>query len=355
VAATRLEQARTRALEYEARQAALSQSLDEVLPAEIERSEAAVKRALLSQQVAQKECTQLEKQERELKTQHEALQAQLAGARAQLDTLRGQTEAFAETATRADTDLKSNLGALRDAAAGTDWGQRLVGIDAGEPLERTIRSLLDEAKLTQTEAQRRSGQIEQQLADVQLKIEKKKELEAEISALRPQHNVASDLAFVLQANHFGAFVQSEALRVLAEDGSRRLHDLSEGRYQLRVAEAGQDFEIIDRWNGDEARSVRTLSGGETFLASLALALTMAESLPGLAPGQRVALESIFIDEGFGALDPEALDRAATALDALRAKNRMVCVVTHLEELAERMPSQVQIVKSQSGSRIQLVS
>ena len=64
-----------------------------------------------------------------------------------------------------------------------------------------------------------------------------------------------------------------------------------------MSENQQDFDVVDQWNADEPRSVKTLSGGETFLASLALALTMAESLPGLAPGQHVALDSIFIDEG----------------------------------------------------------
>src|SRR5207249_11151505 len=153
-------------------------------------------------------------------------------------------EAFAEAAKRAECEVKSNLTALRTTASGNDWGQKLVGLDAGEALERAIGCLQDEAKQAYTDAQKRSGQIEQQVSDIQGKIAKKKELEAELNGLRPRQSVAADLAFVLQANHFGAFVQSEALRVLASDGSQRLKDLSEGRYQLQVSEAGQDFEII---------------------------------------------------------------------------------------------------------------
>ena len=120
-----------------------------------------------------------------------------------------------------------------------------------------------------------------------------------------------------------------------------------------MPEGGQDFLVRDRWNADDTRSVRTLSGGETFLASLALALALAETLPGLAPGRRLALESIFLDEGFGSLDPEALDRAADALDALRMEDRLVCVVTHLKELAERMPAQLVVSKSESGSSVRV--
>jgi exonuclease SbcC len=100
--------------------------------------------------------------------------------------------------------------------------------------------------------------------------------------------------------------------------------------------------------------VRTLSGGETFLASLALALGLAETLPGLASTCDVALDSIFLDEGFGSLDQEALDRAADALDSLRARNRLVCIVTHLKELAERLPARIVVQKSETGSTVLVV-
>ncbi len=158
---------------------------------------------------------------------------------------------------------------------------------------------------------------------------------------------------MLRADRFQAFVQQEALATLAADGSRRLEQLSAGRYRLQVEEKGQEFEVVDQWNADEARSVKTLSGGETFLASLSLALALAESLPGLAASRRVVLDSIFLDEGFGSLDSEALDRAADALDALRSENRLVCVVTHLPELAQRLPARVVVGKSEAGSTVSI--
>src|SRR5262249_18422643 len=165
--------------------------------------------------------------------------------------------------------------------------------------------------------------------------------------------VAADLAWALGAAHFQTYIQAEALRTLAEDGSRRLEQLSAGRYRLCVEEKGQDFEVIDQWNADQTRSVKTLSGGETFLASLSLSLALAENLPSLAASRRVVLDSIFLDEGFGSLDSEALDRAADALDALRGENRMVCVVTHLQELAQRLPARVVVTKADTGSSVSL--
>jgi exonuclease SbcC len=162
--------------------------------------------------------------------------------------------------------------------------------------------------------------------------------------------VARELADLLRADRFQAFVQEEALRVLAEDGTRHLEELSGGRYAFDVE--GQDFLVVDHWNADAARSVKTLSGGETFLASLALALALAERLPGLAGAQgQVTLESLFLDEGFGTLDAETLEVVAQALEALRSGNRMVCLITHVRELAERMPVRIEVVKTQTGSHI----
>ena len=116
---------------------------------------------------------------------------------------------------------------------------------------------------------------------------------------------------MLGAAKFQQFLQYEALQTLARDGSKRLEQLSSGRYKLQIDDKGAEFEVIDQWNADQARSVKTLSGGETFLASLALSLALAESLPGLAASRRVVLDSIFLDEGFGSLDPDALDRPLT--------------------------------------------
>jgi exonuclease SbcC len=184
-------------------------------------------------------------------------------------------------------------------------------------------------------------------------IERAAALKRELAGHEKTLAVADDLAWALRADKFQAYVQEEALRALADDGSRRLEELAEGRYALTLSADGQDFEVIDRWNGDEARSVRTLSGGETFLASLALALALADTLPQIGAAAAVELDSVFLDEGFGSLDREALDRAAGALDALRAGGRMVCVVTHLPELAQRLPARIHVEKSETGSTVSL--
>ena len=120
-----------------------------------------------------------------------------------------------------------------------------------------------------------------------------------------------------------------------------------------AARAEQDFYVVDAWNGDAIRSVRTLSGGETFLASLALALALAESLTELGAESRAtdALDSLFLDEGFGSLDSDTLDTVVGALDTLHGGDRMVGIVTHVRELAERLPTRLDVIPTRTTSMI----
>ncbi|HXF37134.1 MAG TPA: SbcC/MukB-like Walker B domain-containing protein, partial [Actinomycetota bacterium] len=132
----------------------------------------------------------------------------------------------------------------------------------------------------------------------------------------------------------------------------RLAELSEKRYRLDYE--AEEFSVVDTWNGEEARSARTLSGGETFLASLALALALAEEVRALAVTERARLDGLFLDEGFGTLDPDTLDTVVDAIEQLGSDGRVVGVITHVPELAIRLPVRIEVVKSPRGSRIEVV-
>ena len=101
-------------------------------------------------------------------------------------------------------------------------------------------------------------------------------------------------------------------------------------------------------------SARTLSGGETFLASVALALALADQVVDLAAAGAVRIESIFLDEGFGTLDADTLDVVATAIEELGSGGRMVCLVSHVSELAERLPVRFEVNKTSTGSSVRRV-
>ncbi|MEP4076994.1 AAA family ATPase [Haloferula sp.] len=146
---------------------------------------------------------------------------------------------------------------------------------------------------------------------------------------------------------FRRFAQGISLDVLVRHANRHLERLSE-RYQLRRTEGQElELEIVDLFQAGVSRPMSSLSGGESFLASLALALGLSD-----LAGRNVQIDSLFIDEGFGSLDPETLDVALSALEILRLSNKTVGVISHVELLKERISTQIE-VRRLPGGRSQL--
>ncbi len=175
---------------------------------------------------------------------------------------------------------------------------------------------------------------------------------ADLQAAIDDEHVAGELARLLRADRFGAWILDEALQQLVQGATGLLQRLSGGAYSLVME--GKDFAVIDHNNADAVRSARTLSGGETFLASLALALALAEQVVTLAGPTAAPLESLFLDEGFGTLDPDTLDAVATAIEELGSSGRMVGLVTHVRDLAERLPVRFEVTKGPDGATVERV-
>jgi exonuclease SbcC len=131
-----------------------------------------------------------------------------------------------------------------------------------------------------------------------------------------------------------------------------LGELADGAYSLEVFK--RDFQVIDHRNANEARLVKTLSGGETFLVSLALALSLAEQLASMSVHGGGRLESVFLDEGFGTLDVETLDTVAHVIQELGARGRTVGIVTHVRELAEQVPVRFEVRKEFGTATVERV-
>ncbi|MFS8479376.1 MAG: SMC family ATPase [Micromonosporaceae bacterium] len=177
-----------------------------------------------------------------------------------------------------------------------------------------------------------------------------------LRAQRAEHEreaqVARALAGHLRANNFERWLLAEALDLLVDGASRILRELSGGQYEL-MHDKGEFF-VVDHHDAGLRRGVRTLSGGETFQASLALALALAEQLAGLSTSA-ASLESIVLDEGFGTLDAATLDAVAATLENLAARgDRMVGVVTHVTALAERIPVRFEVRKDARTARVERV-
>ena len=192
----------------------------------------------------------------------------------------------------------------------------------------------------------KKAELEQQIKEIERRMERAAELSAQKKSLQQEFSVYRRLATDLRSENFQAYLLEEAFRELVNGASMRLESLS-GRYSLEYQQDG--FHVLDHDNARERRSADTLSGGETFLASLALALELSEQIQRAAGA--VNLDSLFIDEGFGTLDPETLDTVASAIESLHVGGRMVGIITHIPELTDRLPAAIRIEKHPEGSRI----
>lgn len=189
------------------------------------------------------------------------------------------------------------------------------------------------------------------LAKLEEIVERAKTLETQVEESGRTEAVAAALANHLRANGFERWLMAGAITGLVNGANDLLSQLSGGGYSLQ-ADADGSFRIIDHRNADEIRDVATLSGGETFLVSLALSLSLAETL---SASGGAGLDAIILDEGFGTLDEESLDVVAAVLEELTGRGLMVGVITHVKELAARAPVRYRVTREPDGSRVEQLS
>ncbi len=216
----------------------------------------------------------------------------------------------------------------------------------------TLEALAESVNLACRSATADAATAAQRAEQTATRLESRKQLATEVKGLQSRAALFRTLALELRNDHLIVYLQGEALRTLALAGSARLSQLSDGRYALVCRD--DEFLVVDTWNGDEERSARTLSGGETFLASLALALALADQVRSLSVTDRARLDSLFLDEGFGTLDPETLRTVTDAIEQLAGDGRLVGVITHVKELAEQFP-RIEVTKAPTGSTLQMVA
>ena len=204
------------------------------------------------------------------------------------------------------------------------------------------------AQLQALEAERgnlteRLGAQRARLADDEKRRTGQQALLLQIAALEQDNDLWQRLNSLIgskEGDKFRKFAQGltlDHLLLLANRHLERLH----GRYLLRRKPTGElELDIVDGWQGDVARDTRTLSGGEAFLVSLALALALSDLV-----SSKTSIDSLFLDEGFGTLDGDTLEIALAALDALNASGKMIGVISHVEALKERIPAQIRVEKA----------
>ncbi|MEV4723014.1 SbcC/MukB-like Walker B domain-containing protein, partial [Micromonospora humida] len=226
---------------------------------------------------------------------------------------------------------------------------------AAEAVEDRIGGLLTAAGLPPADDPAQAVAVAAERAGADLRrITERRTQAVELREQRAEHErqarTARALAGHLRANNFERWLLAEALDLLVDGASRILRELSQGQYDL-VHDKGEFF-VVDHHDAGLRRGVRTLSGGETFQASLALALALSEQLAGMST-TAASLESIVLDEGFGTLDAATLDIVAATLESLAARgDRMVGVVTHVPALAERIPVRFEVRKDARTAHVE---
>ncbi|MHA7207511.1 AAA family ATPase [Arthrobacter sp. MDT1-65] len=211
----------------------------------------------------------------------------------------------------------------------------------------------------------RAEVLGQSVAQLETYARQLADLERDVVPLRERAHLVAAVADTARGGgenlykmSLATYVLASRLEQVAAAATERLLQMSDGRYQLVHSDAtagnkrsGLGLNVIDGWTGNR-RDTSTLSGGESFMASLALALGLADVVQQEAGG--LDIETLFVDEGFGSLDDQALEQVMDALEGLRSGGRVVGLVSHVPELRQRVSAQLQVVKGRQGSVLRLV-
>lgn len=286
-----------------------------------------------------------------------------AAFRAGFDTPQAAAAALLDDAARRELQQRLDAWQTEEAAvravlaeAGTAAAGRRPPVDlaAAEAAAAAADRRLREAVSARDAAARRCAELDRLSARVAAGIRR-------LAPLREEHGRVARLAALTAGTsadnahrmRLESYVLAARLEQVAAAATVRLRRMSSGRYTLVHSDdragrgrSGLGLHVVDAWTGRE-RDTATLSGGETFFASLALALGLADVVTDEAGGVR--LDTLFIDEGFGSLDDQTLDEVLDVLDSLRERDRSVGIVSHVPDLRRRIHAQLEVVKGRSGS------
>lgn len=242
-------------------------------------------------------------------------------------------------------------------------GKRLTGTKEGAAAR--LAQLRNESQIIQTQLEsleeRYQGAFHQQ-EETRTRIERWKELEEQRLAAQRKASLTNQLYLHISDSNekklaLTTWILGIYLDQIVACANGRLQRISEGRYTLRFIQKtggnsikGLDLEILDSYTG-KSRPCSTLSGGETFMVSISLALALTDVVSSKWGG--ISLQSLFIDEGFGSLDPSSLDKAMSILEEIR-EGRCVGVISHVTEMQSRIPSRLEVLKTTTGSSVRIV-
>ncbi|MCX3310758.1 AAA family ATPase [Pantoea vagans] len=329
------------------------------LQARVQQADEQLAQQLIALQQAQAEVSRLQGELSGLENQRQTLSGKLAEAESTLQQAL-ESAGFADEASLREAlldeqtalQLRQQLQQLdqqcqQQQVRLADLHQRLSAHQQAKPdampeSAEALAQQLEQLRLALRDNASQQGQIQQQLhSDASLRA-RQQSLMTQIEqdgVVLAQWSLLNDLIGSASGDKFRRFAQGLTLDHLVALANRQL-DRLHGRYLLqRRAQDLLELDVVDTWQADAARDTRTLSGGESFLVSLALALALSDLV-----SHKTRIESLFLDEGFGTLDAQTLDTALDALDALNASGKTIGVISHVEAMKERIPVQIKVRK-----------
>lgn len=326
----------------------------------VEQARSAEAEAAQALQSNQAQAIQLAAELTACEQQHQALQGEHAELVEQIATWRSQHSELDDATLQNLLDFdEAQIKPLRQRLQSSEKAleqARVLIQEREQRLEqhRAQRQDVDGAALTEAlhATQALCGESEQQCADLRAQVSEDQRRQAESGELQARIEQAgaerlrwgrlAELIGSAEGDRFRKIAQAYNLDLLVHHANAQLRQLVR-RYRLKRGGSLLGLLVMDTEMGDEVRSVHSLSGGETFLVSLALALGLASMA-----SSTLRIESLFIDEGFGSLDPESLQLAMDALDGLQAQGRKVGVISHVQEMHERIAVQIRVKRQGNG-------
>jgi DNA repair protein SbcC/Rad50 len=264
----------------------------------------------------------------------------------ELEAERARDDAAAiDRAASRDEHLRACLARIADARARIDEARAAFDHLAADPDARDHRQERDAARADADDASARAAQAAARCEELDRRAHRTLELHARAALLEPRARRLAQIRQIVMGNQLAELAADRHLEAVTRGAADLLRTLSVDRYSL-VRNAEGAFEVADSLLGGVIRATSTLSGGEAFLVSLALALALSERIQ-LAG--RTRFDFFFLDEGFGGLDAVTLDTAISALERLRGPHRVIGMISHLAAVEERMPRKLRVQPSHTGT------
>jgi len=285
----------------------------------------------------------------------DALRKEQADTEHAVTAARAEAQACEKALQRKRQEIRQTEQELARARAMLRDAIEQSGLSGLSPEGEGVKEQLDAVREHGIALRERRSRLEVEIADLERRCTRKEQEEQKLREAENETRLAADLRKLLGAE-FTDYLSEGAIKALMHDASIHLQKLTQNRYSFKIEYKRRTIEllIVDHEDQQRTRPTHSLSGGETFLASLAIALALSQSFREIATGRaaKTSTECLILDEGFGALDREGLQLVTETLQELRGEEgRMVGIITHVEEVAAAMPMRIEVRKGSRSSTI----